>query len=63
MSSVEIDLAGLNNQILDWLGRQTLDLYGVRVEQPRTMKGSRQVETATEPTATETRPPDVEKPN
>jgi len=63
MSSVEIDFARLHNQALDWLGRQTLGLHGVKVEEPGATKGTLQVETATESSATEIRPPDVEKPS
>jgi len=50
--------------MLDFLGGQILRLYGVKVEEPEATKGTPSgCETATASSATETHPPDVEKPS
>lgn len=64
VETVRCDLAGLQNRMLDFLGGQILRLYGVKVEEPEATKGTPSgCETATASSATETHPPDVEKPS
>lgn len=63
VEDVRSELVGLHNQALDFLGGKILGLYGVKVEEPEAMKGALQVETATEPSTTETRPPNIKEIN
>lgn len=63
VEAIRFELAKQHNRALDFLGGLIFRLYGVKVEELEATKDSLQGKTAITSTATETRPPDVEKPS